>query len=48
MTSEFILHKMKRCVSIVSIHINFCQNRFINEWATKNIAKILEGRTDFL
>ena len=43
-TSEVIPHNEKKLfLDNVSIHINFYQNRLINEFAGKNLAKISEG-----
>ena len=45
MNSEVILDKIKHLrLYEVSIKINFYQNRFINEFAKNNLAKILYRR----
>ena len=46
MTSEIILHFMKKlCIHNLN-KIDFHQNMFIDECAKKNLAKISEGRTE--
>ena len=46
MTSEVILFSIKKlCLNNVSIHIDFYQNRFINENARKKKAKISESQS---
>ena len=46
MTFEVILYFMKNlCLHNVSIHTNFYQNRFINEYDRKKKAKISESRS---
>ena len=49
MTFEVILYFMEICIFIMLSFIkNSSQNQFINECARKNLAKIPEGRKDFL
>ena len=49
MTVEVILNKTKYFrVHNVSIHINFYQNRFINECVRKNFLKFLERQDELL
>ena len=46
MTFEVILYFMNNfCLHNVSIHRNFDQNQFINEYARKKKAKISESRS---
>ena len=46
MTFEFILYFMKNLYLYnISIHGNFYQNQFINEYARKKKAKISESRS---
>ena len=47
MTAEVILNKMKYlCIHDVSVHINFYQNRFINECVRKNFLKFPLRQTE--
>ena len=47
MTFEVILIEIKYLrIHNISVHINFYQNRFINESVRKNFLKISEGKTE--